>query len=219
MKSRKSFGLAIGVATILLGFVTAAHAGPPLICHPLEIGSAHSLPLISWNEPGNGGYDTANLTRDTVAILDANPAVLVRMETLRRATIFARHDPRAAAELLNALRTRAQKSNALASFDLGYLTEGYKQWMGKDQVNPAADVDGYALVQKAITQRGQDAEMEFAAALIRLSGPENERRDHAQRAMAGAKGDPLLAKNLAADFHGQVLSDLMITATTAKLSK
>ena len=68
--------------------------------------------------------------------------------------------------------------------------------------NPAAGVDGYAMVKKAIALRGDDAEMEFAAALITLSGPRDEHTDHAQRAIAGAKTDALLAQNLATHFLG-----------------
>jgi hypothetical protein len=68
--------------------------------------------------------------------------------------------------------------------------------------NPSAGVDGYALVNKAITLRGADPEMEFAAALITLSGPQEEHRQHAQKAIAGAKGDSLLAQNLASHFVG-----------------
>jgi len=44
--------------------------------------------------------------------------------------------------------------------------------------------------------------MEFAAALITLSGPQDEHRQHAQKAIAGAKSDPLLAQNLASHFIG-----------------
>jgi hypothetical protein len=98
----------------------------------------------------------------------------------------------------------------LAWFDVGYLAETYKQWIGqnwmkvnKDEQNPAAGVDGYALVKKAITQRGSDPQMEFAAALISLSGPHDEHREHAQKAIAGAKIDPLLAQNLATHFLGE----------------
>jgi len=70
---------------------TSAFAGPPLICHRIEIGQAKTLPLIDWNEHGTSGYNLKNLSRDTFAILDANAPVLVRMETLRLATIYARH--------------------------------------------------------------------------------------------------------------------------------
>ena len=36
----------------------------------------------------------------------------------------------------------------------------------------------------------------FAATLITLDDPESDHRDHARKAMAGAKNDPLLAQNL-----------------------
>jgi hypothetical protein len=80
--------------------------------------------------------------------------------------------------------------------------------MGKSGPNPAAGVDGYAWVKKAISLRGQDAEMEFAAALITLSGPENDHRDHTRKAIAGANTDLLLAQNLASSFHGQAMFEL-----------
>ena len=61
-------------------------------------------------------------------------------------------------------------------------------------------MDGYAWVKKAIALRGDDAVMEFAAALITLSGPRDEHAQHAQKAIAGAKGDALLAQNLGTHF-------------------
>ena len=121
--------LAISIAVVLVGFTTYAQAGPPLICHPIEIGQAKSLPWIDWNQKGTGGYDLKNLTRDTLAILDSSAPVLLRMETLRRATIYARQDPQVAKELLTRLHSRAANSTdsglseALAWFDVGYLIE------------------------------------------------------------------------------------------------
>jgi hypothetical protein len=191
----------VGMAAILVGFTTLAHAGPPLLCHAIDIGQAKTLPWVELNyHRGEGSYDLKNLTRDTLAILDSNNSVLVRMETLRRATIYARQDPQVAKELLVRLRARADATGAaqaLAWFDVGYLAESYRQWFGKGQPNPAAGMDGYGWVKKAIEMRGQDPEMEFAAALITImTGPESEHRDHASRAKAGAKSDPLLAQNL-----------------------
>jgi len=175
--------LAISVVAILVGLTTSAQAGPPLICHVIEIGQAKSLPLVDpWK--GNTGYDLKNLTRDTLAILDASAPVLVRMETLRRATIYARQDPRVAKELLTRLQARAANSDAaghpeaLAWFDAGYLIETYQQWIGKGEPNPASGLDGYGLIKKAISLRGQDPEMEFAAALVTLTGSQNDRQDH-----------------------------------------
>jgi hypothetical protein len=218
MNSHAFSRLAISITAILLGFTSFAQAGPPLICHPIEIGQAKSLPWVEWNHRGSTDYDLKNLTRDTLAILDSNTPVLVRMETLRRATIYARQDPQVAKELITRLQARAANSDAaghpeaLAWFDLGYLAEAYKQWMGKGEPNPAAGLDGYSWVRKAISLRGSDPEMEFAAALITLTGPENAHKDHVRKAMAGAKNDLLLAQNLASNFNRQTISELLVAA-------
>jgi hypothetical protein len=206
---------AISLAAVMLGLTTYAMAGPPLICHPIAIGQAKSLPWVDSNyHKGDGSYDLQNLTRDTLAILDANAPVLVRMETLRRATIYARQDPQVAKELLTRLHAKAANSaddnaGALAWFDVGYLAETYKQWMGKDGPNPAAGLDGYSWVRKAISLRGQDPEMEYAAALITLTGPKSDYQGHIQKASAGAKSDPLLAQNLA-NFSGQTIAEAQV---------
>lgn len=214
MNSRMLPRLAIGVATAVLGLTNFALAGPPLICHAIEIGQAKTLPWVDLNFQKGNGYDLNNLTRDTLEILDSNPSVLVRMETLRRATIYARQDPQIAKELLVRLRARAENSNgdsqgALAWFDVGYLTETYKQWIRTGAYNPARGLDGYAWVTKAMRLRGSDPEMEFAAALITLPGPESEHRAHVQKAIAGAKSDPLLAQNLAANFGRQTIAEVL----------
>jgi hypothetical protein len=194
---------------LLIAAAGVAFAGPPLICHTFEIGSAKSLPWTShdWNLTGTESYDTSKLASDTFAILAANPSVLVHMETLRRATMYARKDPVAAKDLLNRLtaNTKNPQSDgppALYYFDVGYLAATYKQWL-EASLNPARGIDGYALVKQAIQLRGNDPEMEFAAALLTLSGPPSDHRDHVQKAMAGAKTDPLLAQNLASHFIGE----------------
>jgi hypothetical protein len=203
----------------------------------MEIGQAKSLPWIghNWNLTGGENYDTKNLVRDTLDILTPDTPVLVRMETLRRATLYARKDPLAAKELLARLHARATSAessvhaDALAWFDVGYLAETYKQWIGqswmrvsKDEQNPAAGVDGYALVKKAIGLHGSDPQMEFAAALITLSGPQEEHRQHSLKAIAGAKTDPLLAQNLATHFNGpqsQTMSEMLTKERNVKLAQ
>lgn len=226
----------------VLLFAASAMAGPPLICHAFEIGNAKSLPLAGhgWNLSGSENYDTKNLAADTLEILQPDTPVLVRMETLRRATLYARRDPLAAKELITKIHARATSAesaghpDALAWFDAGYLVETYKQWIGKDlphmtdgmrlDSNPAAGVDGYAWVKKAIALRaaalhGDEAQMEFAAALITLSGPREEHAQHAQKAIAGAKADALLAQNLATHFIGpkdQAVSEMLAKNSTTK---
>src|SRR2546422_3226820 len=235
----RSLGLFVAMIATSLILVLLGKAAPPLICHTIEIGQAKSLPWIShnWNLSGGENYDTKNLARDTLEILAPDTPVLVRMETLRRATLYARKDPVAAKELLARLHARATSAestghpDALAWFDVGYLAETYKQWLGQNlphmtdgvrmDPNPAAAVDGYALVKKALALRGtalhgDDPQMEFAAALITLSGPQDEHRQHAQKAIAGAKTDSLLAQNLATHFMGQqsqTVSELLAKET------
>ena len=227
----KSFFQFAVLGPLLLFFsATAAFAGPTLICHQFDIGNAKSLPWIShnWNLTGEESYDTRHLATDTVAILDGDPTVLVHMETLRRATLFARKDPQAAKELLTRLVARAdsapksQDAAALAQFDAGYLAETYKQWLGRDasdEPNPAKGLNGYALVKNAIALRGGDSQMEFAAALISLAGPAKEQMEHAQKALAGAKNDPLLARNLATHFMGPQTETLAELINRTKLAK
>jgi hypothetical protein len=202
--------LVIRVVAVSLSFAAAVYAGPPLICHSIQIGQAKSLPWVShdWNLSGRESYEVKNLVIDTLAILSPDTPVLVRMETLRRATLYARQNPSVGNELLVKLHARATDAESaghadpLAWFDAGYLAEAYKQWYPKGTPNPAAGIDGYAWVKKALALRGPDPQMEFAAALITLSGPEKEHREHVMRAMAGAKQDPLLAQNLAIRFAG-----------------
>ncbi len=199
-----------GIGLVLFSLVTSVFAGPPLICHRLEIGDAKSLPWTgtAWNLSGNESYNTNYLAQDTLAILDSGAPVIVRMETLRRATLYARQDPRAAKELLTKLYQRATAAekaghpDALAWFDVGYLAETYRQWFYKCP-NPAAGIDGYALITKALGLRGRDdPEMEFAAALVTLGGPAPAHQERARKAIAGAKDDPLLAGNLSSQFLG-----------------
>jgi hypothetical protein len=64
-------------------------------------------------------------------------------------------------------------------------------------------------VEKAIGLRGSDPEMEFAAALITLIGPERNHSEHVQKALDGANADALLAQNLSSTFRNQTVSSLL----------
>jgi hypothetical protein len=207
-----------------------AWAGPPLVCHPFDIGNAQSLPWIShdWNLSGKENYDTKKLADDTIAILEgSSQATLVHMETLRRATLYARQDPVAAKQLLLKLTARAQASQnsahpeALAIFDAGFLAEAYKQWLGEGAKNPANGMDGYALVKAALRLSSEDPQMEFAAALIALNGPAAERQEHARKAIAGAKTDALLAQNLKSHFLGQsqTMAEMIARSPDSKVAR
>ena len=202
------------VTTVLAG--AALHAGTPLICHPYNIGAAKSLPGTDGDWKGvNPAYDRRNLQRDTLALLTPEMPVIVRMETLRRAAIYATagmrgwgteagfsaEDRAQTAGLLEQLRARTKDAQgpalALAVFDVGFFTETLRH----AGVEPASD--GYPLLVQARELRGTDADMEFALALA-SSWPKRraEREEHLARARQGAKAGSLLAANLATHFGG-----------------
>jgi hypothetical protein len=191
---------------VLIALPTLALAGPPLICHPFDIGTARSLPI----GPADGGwsaidpaYDRSRLVTDTIALLTPSTPTLVRMETLRRATMYVADDAAAAGRLLQALRARTSKApptraEAIALFDVGYLVEAYRQLGAHKRAlaTAAGELDGYNLVTAALRVVQDDPALHFAAALMTVDGKHvTAHRAHAQQARA-ASGDPLLARNL-----------------------
>jgi hypothetical protein len=103
-------------AFALLATVAPVIAGPPLLCHPFDIGDARSLPWDGreWSQ-GRRDYNVANLVADTEAILTPATPVIVRMETLRRAALYASLDSKVAADLLHAVNARAASADRTAS--------------------------------------------------------------------------------------------------------
>jgi hypothetical protein len=194
------------LATALTGAIAApALAGPPLVCFPFDIGTAKSLAWTSGPELKGmkADYDRSRLTEDTLALLTPTTPILVRMETLRRATLYATTDKRVAETLLSALLERARKAgsdgnaDALSLFDAGYLAESYKQanalsgWTGA----LASTVDGRVMVERSLAMRKGDPAIAFAAALI--TGGRSGHDEHVRRARNGAAVDVLLARNIA----------------------
>src|SRR3979411_3236961 len=179
MKLRNTFlleYLAVIVGALLL-IAAPALAGPPLICHAVDIGAEQALPWTStgWNLSGQEQYDVSRLVPDTLALLTPSTPVLLRMETLRRATLYGQQRTAVAKELLLRLEARTQENpkDALAAFDFGYLVECYKQasWLHQHTdwfkasgdaagANLAMKIDGYTRVLKAIELRGSDPQME-----------------------------------------------------------
>ena len=219
--------LAVAVLFVAL-FTTCALAGPPLVCHTFDIGDAKSLPWIghNWNLVGSESYDTKNLPADALSILDADSTALVHMETLRRAAMYGQKDPGALKQVLLRLIARAENSpsNALLIFDEGYFVEVLKQvhWIDKGFSNPAQTLDGYAAIQKALQLRRNDAQMQFAAALVTLDGPVSDHQQHAQAAIAGAQTDPLLARNLTTHFmspQSETMAQMLSRKANVKVAR
>jgi hypothetical protein len=194
---------------------TPSFAGPPLLCHPFDIGDARSLPWDgshSWFE-GDARFDVSTLVGQTEALLTPSTPVIVRMETLRRAAIYASADRETAARLLSTLTGRARASehsahpDALAFLDAAYLTEAYREIGLLDHMPQfreraasiralVAGADAYALIGKTLALRPGDPGVDFAAALIAADSHRDAYLLHARKARAGASRDALLARNI-----------------------
>jgi hypothetical protein len=210
-----AMGRALLATAVLITTATPVLAGPPLICHPFDIGTAKSLPFGDTSEGWRGwqatlpSYDRAKLVDDTLALLAPSTPIIVRMETLRRASAYAVEDGARATALLRALQARAPKGapanrgEALALFDAGYLVETYRQ-LGDRGVAVKAEIsgiDGYAMVKTALAQQPDDPTMQFAAALMaETPARKSLQATHLQKARAGASADTLLARNLTTHF-------------------
>jgi hypothetical protein len=171
-----------------------ALAGPPLICRRIEIGDARSLPWRTGVEGWDGtdrGYDaSAKLVPDTLALLESRTAVPVRMETMRRASIYAAREARLASEIHTKLQARATETGAaMAWFDAGYWIESVRQasFIYRYDMLPASEKkawqirkglpgqDGYPMVRKAIELGGAPG-MDQALGLIEEYRQADERR-------------------------------------------
>jgi hypothetical protein len=211
MKSQKILSVLIAA----LAIATPALAGPPLLCHPFDIGNAKSLPWVgekSWDE-GQAGYKLEQLVADTEALLTPSTPVIVRMETLRRAALYASTDATVASQLIKRFVTRAEASeiagrpDALAYLDAAYLAGAFneitmmgraKEWeqRSSNAEKVKGSLDAYGLITKSVALRPSDPAIQFAAALISADGHRGEYSAHAAKARAGADHDTLLARNL-----------------------
>jgi hypothetical protein len=195
----------VAVFALAFAFTPQVQAGgTPLLCHPYAIGAASSLPGGHDYHGCSASYDRQNLTAETLALLTPETPVLVRMETLRRAALYAGakklrwrqyedDDATHVRSLLGKLQTRVDQARgaelALAVFDLGFFRETLRQ-------SNIEAVDGYALLVRAAELRGGDPDIPFALALASSRPLRKEFSDYAAQARAGAKPDSLLAANL-----------------------
>jgi hypothetical protein len=212
-------------ATLILAAGTA-FAGPPMICHSYVTGDEPSLPWgadkNSWNNP-DPKYETARLAGDTLRLLDADMPLLTRMETLRRATVYASKNAAAGLELASRLMARALasevkgQSNGLALFDAGYFIESMKQMSHISKSNALADIDGYDLARRSLPVLQDKPVAEYALGLMRSSS--TWPNEHIRRAVAGAPEGSLLARNLLRHFQNQSLAEVKKTIAAQSASR
>jgi hypothetical protein len=202
--------LGVALAVVVgLGTATPVLAGPPLLVHPYNIGSAPSLP---WQHPqGRADYDRTHLLRDVGNILTASDSALVHMETVRRALHYARADRARVSALLNTLvehalaLARAGTPSALAYLDAAYVIEAMREVdlmndMAFTKVGSLADLgrkhDSFDLVQKAVALSPNDGEVQLGAALISRDRHRAESARFSLKVREMATRAPQLARNL-----------------------
>lgn len=195
---------------LTLAVASPVLAGPPLLCHPFDIGAAQSLPWDGsrgWSH-ARADYSLTNLIADTQRIVQPDTPVVVRMETLRRAAIYASRDAGVTTALLDALGSPARTArDPLAPLDVAYVIEALNQMamLGADSefgprvagIKQAVKGRNAApLVEAAAKARPSDPAVSFAAAMILMGKDRDAYRAHAARARAGASQDALVEKNL-----------------------
>jgi hypothetical protein len=195
------------VLAAVVGVGSVAHAGSPLMCFAYEIGDAKCLP---WSANGPlapaGGYDRANVVADTLGLLKTEHSILVRMETMRRATIYVAKDRELATELLGKLAWMALDAEAAGNtkwartawFDAGFLAACYQQ-MGVDigwKPGVADGLQGWAWMKKAIELGADDPAVQYAAALVLCMRDDGSYRPYLARAVQGAEPGSDLARSI-----------------------
>ena len=182
------------IATLVLCLFAAlpAWAGPPLLCHPIPIGSAPSLPWsggYGWNGM-DSSYDVSHLIADTLKFLTPATPLPAREETLRRAAIYSTRQSGLAETLASRLLARATDAQTRglnepsAWFDAGYFAATVREAarvyaMTNDPVRrsgwfvraPVPNVDASALIRKAISLGGKNMEGVAAIAQVDQSRP------------------------------------------------
>jgi hypothetical protein len=201
-------------AVLLAGATRLGAVDAPLLFAVLDIGSAQSLP---WNAPRNflgisDDYDSHRVVADIGALLTPATPTLVRMETLRRAAVYASRDREVAWQLIAFVMERVTvlptpgPPEPMALFDAGYVIEvlkemqefgtGTKTLWALDHriVGITRPYDGRALIEQSAAGRPGDASIQLALALLMPPLAPNE---HLRRAQTAAQHDALLANNLA----------------------
>ena len=207
----------LGLALSALLFAAPALAGPPLLCHAFDTAGA---PTLDWGGPGwndaRRDYDLARLGERTEALLGPQVPVIARMETLRRAAIYASRDGDTLRELSERLQARlkaaeGRDAKALALFDAGYFLETLQEvdrlqdydmpgigWVDRQVLRALlTQPDGSQRIDEALALRPDDPGLRFAAALVATAdGRTADIATHARQARGDAAQDRLLALNI-----------------------
>lgn len=199
------------LCALLAVLAPRAEAGPPAICWPIEIDGAESLPwgkAPCWEQPFDTARDydvAARLVPDVLRLLASESPLPVRMETLRRATVYvyfnAHRRQDVALELLERLEARARAleaegapGTARAWFDVGYLSECYRQLGERDA--QGREYDGYARMLYARRIGLWSPLTELALGIVAYGAGGRDPWAHFAAAASGAKPGDVIERYL-----------------------
>jgi hypothetical protein len=118
--------------SLALALAAPVLAGPPIMCHPLDIAKAKCLPMGSGAMECSTGLSAAKAIDEALTILKGDASPLVRMETIRRATVYVAKDEAKSKELLSRVMalaldqaSKTDKEIAAGLFDAGFLAACY----------------------------------------------------------------------------------------------
>lgn len=215
------------VASMLL-VASPAMAGPPLLCFPYQIGTSKSLPWGKDAFAKSSEYDASKVVGDTVDMLKAEKSALVRMETIRRATLYIGEDSGRAGELVTKLLAVAKdaesagKPDAAAWFNAGFAAATLVQ-NGRHIKQVALTRDGpvgYEEIKKALAIAPDDAAMQFGAALVAFEKDRESFKAHMKKALGLVEAGSDLAKSMESNhaLGNKSLKDLKAQYSVADAS-
>ncbi|MEM7245733.1 MAG: hypothetical protein AAF533_10340 [Acidobacteriota bacterium] len=203
--------LVLSAALLTALSASSALAGPPLLCHPLEIGEAESLPwqeAKAWRGLADG-YDTSRIAADTLKLVAAESSPVVRMETLRRAAVYCLKSRETTRDLLLGLSARAASSepDSVARFDLAYFLAACRQGREffereghEDLLELFEDFDVRGVILESARARPEQADFLLAAAVLTEMGSRSEHQRHVRRVRAAARPGTLSWRNVRARY-------------------
>ncbi len=164
------FQVLVGVA-VLLGGMSQVWAGPPAVCHPIQIGDSQSLPFGKDAFAKISKFPLHQVAPSTLKILAGSDDTLLHMETIRRAVIYLQQDRKMGQDFLAMLQKHAagagkeisREKRGLLWFDLGYAQGAFRQYSRK-RYSVAGDTV-VANLEKAVSLRPQDGALYLGAAL------------------------------------------------------
>lgn len=238
----------LSAAPAVAASVPAAVFGPPTICHPIDIGQAHSLPWGTGNFGASADYDLTHTVDDTLAILRDSPDTLVHMETLRRAAIYlttlsevgaakpAEWREQQLERLLTALhadvaectpspasrRATSDAAQGLRVFDVGYLQavlfQSERHGTAAVRKEQVSEFEGR--LSKAAALRPDDGALHLGFALATFDGqpPSSTCYAHLDRAVALATDPDGLLRRNLLNTMGRFLGASSYDDLAAKVS-